>query len=155
MAQCDFLEWKNGWYCMKKDNWIDRSTVNNYCDSGLSYRDCPYYGSSSGGCYLTTACTEMQSLPDDCHELTVLRQFRDGYMKQQEQGPSDIDEYYQMAPLLVDIIDQRKDRETIYMKIYTDVIVPCVELIEAGQNQEAYDRYKAMVLDLKEQYYHA
>lgn len=33
---------------------------------------------NSSGCYLTSACVNAKGLPDDCEELTVLRNFRDG-----------------------------------------------------------------------------
>lgn len=35
----------------------------------------------SGGCFVTTACVKMLGLPDDCREMTVLRNFRDSLLK--------------------------------------------------------------------------
>lgn len=34
MAQCDFLTHKgwSGYYCLKKDDYLDNNTVNSYCD---------------------------------------------------------------------------------------------------------------------------
>ena len=78
------------YYCKCKNcAYIDpteRSGYKWYCESYGSYedpdkvRECRRYkesGSSSGGCYFTSACVEAQGLPDDCHELTALRKFRD------------------------------------------------------------------------------
>ena len=44
----------------------------------------------SGGCYLTTACVVAKNLPDDCEELTALRNFRDTYLRNHENGEEDI-----------------------------------------------------------------
>ena len=63
-----------------------RSGFMGWCTSYKEYVDpdsmswgCTRYeegtGTSSGGCYLTSACVESKNLPDNCHELTVLRQF--------------------------------------------------------------------------------
>lgn len=155
MAKCDFYADK-GWYdhyCLKKDEHINSSTYNTYCNT-YKYDQCPIYKqqSSSGGCYLTTACVDCRNLPDDCVELTVLRKFRDEYMMRQPEGPEDIKEYYEKAPQIVSEIDSRKDRKEIYENLYSDVIKPCVEMIECGKNEEAYEKYKRMVRELEKEY---
>lgn len=156
MAQCDFLDWKwsTSYYCMKKDDSVDKNTVDTYCDNSLNYRNCPIYNASSGssGCYLTTACVNTKHLPDDCRELIVLRKFRDGFMSQQSDGEADIQEYYKTAPKIVESINCQCNKDEIYGELYDTVIVPCVELIETGRNVEAYDRYKQMVLELEKKY---
>lgn len=40
-------------------------------------------------------------LPDDCHELTVLRAFRDGYMSAIPGGADDIKEYLYRQVILI------------------------------------------------------
>ena len=52
----------------------------------------------SGGCFLTTACTEAKGLPDNCRELETLRHFRDNYMMNVPEGKADIAHYYKTAP---------------------------------------------------------
>ena len=37
-------------------------------------------------CYITTACTEVMGLPDDCEALMTLRGFRDGWLREQDGG---------------------------------------------------------------------
>lgn len=61
---------------------------------------------SSNGCYLTTACVEYKGLSDSCKELTLLRNFRDNYMK--NNSSTDIDKYYQVAPRIVDILYKKR-----------------------------------------------
>ena len=109
-------------------------------------------GSSGGGCYLTTACVEARSLPDDCDELMTLREFRDGYMKEQPEGESDIKTYYRVAPKIVEAINAREDSKQIYNDLYENMIVPCVEMIKNGKLEEAYSLYKSKALELAEAY---
>ena len=154
MAWCDFYE-QRGWandYCLKKDDFIDSETAKNYCCYGG--KDCPIYenNSSSGGCYLTTACVRYKGLPDNCIELSTLRSFRDGYMSSFEQGKRDVEEYYKTAPEIVEKINNSGNAADIYKELYSDVITPCVDLIREGKNEEAYKKYKAMVKSLKDKY---
>ena len=63
--------------------------------------------SSSGtGCFLTTACCEYKGLPDDCHELTIMRKFRDEYLKSKQYGKEMIDAYYEPLKLWSGLINQ-------------------------------------------------
>ena len=83
---------------------------------------------SDDSCYITTACIRARRLPDDCEELTLLRQFRDSYMRTQPEGEKDIREYYRSAPALVERINAREDAAQIWSVIYEEMILPCVEL---------------------------
>ena len=155
MAKCDFHETR-GWgnsYCLKKDDYVSNDTYNNYCNT-YRYDDCPIYRQSSGssGCYLTTACVEHRGMADDCRELTVLRTFRDEYLMNIPGGKKDVCRYYHTAPGIVKAIESDSERETILESLYSEVIVPCVELIEAGEHKAAYERYKKMVTKLDERY---
>jgi len=157
--RCDFLDYRGGilsggYYCTKKGDYIDTHTKDMYCDNSLQYRECPIYrgGSSSGGCYLTSACVNNRGLADDCDELTTLRNFRDGYMKSQPGGEAEIKEYYDNAPKIVEKIDGLCNRKEIYDKIYDEVIVPCVKLIKNGDNEAAHDKYRGMVKELEAAY---
>ena len=155
MPKCDFCEirgWGGNEYCLKKDNYVDNSTYDDYCNT-YHFDNCPIYrGGSSGGCYLTTACVNTKNLPDDCMELTVLRSFRDGYLVNQPGGKGEVQEYYRTAPKIVEVIDRQNNRDEIYEDLYSNVIAPCVELIEQGNNAEAYDKYKKMVKDLEKKF---
>lgn len=119
-------------------------------------RGCRYYesggSSSSGGCYLTSACVRAKGLPDDCEELTVLRRFRDEYLRNQNGGAEDIEHYYAVAPQIVDAINARTDSKTIWMRVYDELVKPCVEMIHKNRLQEAYNHYKAYSLSLEQGY---
>lgn len=98
----------------------------------------------SGGCYLTTACSEYKGLTDDCYELTTLRKFRDSYMK--ENYKSDIDEYYKIAPSILEKVNYLNtgEKEVVYNNIYS-IVKNCCEFIDNNQYNKAYTEYKTMV----------
>ncbi len=103
---------------------------------------------SGGGCFLTTACVETLGLPDNCDELTTLRQFRDSYMLSFDEGKAEVEEYYARAPKIVEAISARPDAPTIYRRIYEEVVLPCVRLIKQGNLDLARATYKRALLQL-------
>ena len=111
-----------------------------------------YKGNDSGGCFLTSACTEARGMPDDCHELTVLRAFRDGYLRSQPEGEAEIAEYYAVAPRIVASIRSKADAVEAFDAIYRELVEPCVAMIERGENLEAHALYRSYVLRLKKHY---
>jgi hypothetical protein len=97
----------------------------------------------SGGCFLTTACVEAKGLPDDCHELTVLRDLRDE-MKKTEEGAALVKEYYEIAPRIVGRMTTEEAAA-----LYDALVEPCVSLIEAGKKEAAVAHYKNVVETLQ------
>lgn len=111
---------------------------------------CSHYGrksSGSSGCFLTTACCEYQGLPDNCHELTVMRDFRDNYLYKQPYGEEIIRTYYQDAPKIVKYLNEQKNRDAIYHSIYVK-IRSIVAAIEKQENDKATIMYMNMVYAL-------
>ena len=104
-------------------------------------------------CYITTAVCESQGKADDCYELTVLRNYRDGYLASQENGEEMIEEYYDLAPTIVKHINAMENSAQIYQEIYETYLQPCIRMIEEGRNSECADKYMAMVLEMKERYF--
>jgi len=104
------------------------------------------------GCFLTSACVEAMGLLDNCHELTVLRSFRDGYIRSQPEGDEEIKAYYLCAPVIVAQIRSCPDSEKAFKQIYYELVLPCVDLIETGKNYEAFVKYKNYTNALKEKY---
>jgi hypothetical protein len=99
--------------------------------------------SSSSGCFLTTACAEAAGLPDDCKELTVLRQFRDGFIAKLPDGPALIQHYYTVAPGIVARINTTPTKAEIFAGILADVR-KAIELIEKGEGNAALNLYRSM-----------
>ena len=102
-------------------------------------------------CFFTTACTQYQSLPDDCHELQTLRQFRDNYVKALANGQQLIQEYYENSPKILSKIYVSDSPTEELMNIFKQVRL-AVTYIEAGKNSEAFQVYKQMYLNLSEKY---
>lgn len=107
--------------------------------------------SSSGGCFLTRACVEAAGLPDGCHELTVLRQFRDGYLARLPHGPALIAEYYAIAPRIVARIQSSPQRGAALDAVLHDVR-HAVSSIESGQQESALAVYSAMFTRLQSEF---
>lgn len=157
--ECAYYYYESGYCCELKRRKegiasIDSDTVHRYC-WGYQYENCPRYKRrivSSGPCFLTSACVESKGLPDDCYELSILRAFRDGYMKSLPSGAEDIKEYYSCAPAIVAGIKSRHNSQEIFAQIYQELVAPCVELIEAGRNYEAYNKYKCYTRELQKTY---
>ena len=100
-------------------------------------------------CYLTTACMKhyMDEFDDNCYYLDILRWFRDNYVSLEDKK-----EYYNIAPKVVETINELENVNDVYNEIYYTVIQLCVRLIEYGRYDEAYQIYKANVLDLQNKY---
>ena len=107
---------------------------------------------NSGGCFLTTACTAARGLPDDCEELETLRWFRDNWLCQQPDGEAAIRHYYDIAPQIVERINDNYDASLIWDGLYYNMILPCVSLIKAGKYQETYALYQSNALELETRY---
>ena len=120
-----------------------------YPDDNCSHFE--HRDSGGTGCFLTSACCTYKGLPDDCKELTVLRKFRDAYLKRQDGGKLLINEYYTIAPLIVAQIDASKEKETIYAEIY-ETILKCIELYEIEEYEKILNLYIKMVKELKDKF---
>lgn len=115
------------------------------------------YESIAGGfkkklCYITTAVCEHQHKPDDCYELTALRDYRDNYLMNTEAGREIVEEYYNIAPGLVMMINMQNDADNIYQNIYEEYLTPCIKYIEEEKNEECRDLYMQMVRSLQKKY---
>lgn len=119
---------------------------------GLSTREQIQGGFKKGLCYITTAVCKSLDKPDDCYELTLLRDYRDRYMLESEDGMNTVKEYYNIAPTIVKRIDRLEDSAKIYEEIWETYLNPCVSLIEAGRKEECKVLYSDMVHKLEKKY---
>jgi len=102
-------------------------------------------------CFLTTAVCRWRGLPDDCEELTLLRRYRDTYLRNSETGVSAVEHYYEIAPSIATAINDDPDAKTIYHWIY-EVIHRCIDAIKREDYDSVFEQYKQMVLDLEARY---
>ncbi len=106
-------------------------------------------------CYITTAACESFGMADDCYELNLLREYRDGYLAQSPNGEELIEEYYDVAPSIVKHIGQREDSKQIYRGIWDEWIQPCIHMIETKQYEACKEHYIDMVKTLQKKFFHA
>ena len=160
--QCPFLQLNKGWFgptyhCekTKEDVLTGSALYDNYCNNyESSYTQCPHFGPKKSGsdCYITSACSEAKGLPDDCDELMTLRDFRDNWLAKELNGKEVIEEYYRIAPRIVEAIHADPLGREILQSLYDEMIVPCVRYIKSGENNNAYELYRRMTINLKEKY---
>lgn len=101
------------------------------------------------GCFITTAVCNSFAKPDDCYELQSFRAFRDGWLRVQPDGAALIDEYYRVAPPIVEEIDAQPDAPRIYQRIWEKYLQPCLHDIEQKKYLSCKNRYVAMVRSLE------
>lgn len=103
-------------------------------------------------CYITTAVCESLGKDADCYELRLLKNYRDQYLDQTEEGHEMVQDYYDIAPTIVKRMNRETDCELLYQMLYRQYIGPCIQKIEDGEYESCRELYREMVLDLKEKY---
>lgn len=151
---CDYLEIGGGIFteyrCKYSRQALDARTAQDICSTNR-YMDCADYKNASG-CFITTAVCLSLGKPDNCEELSVMRSFRDEWLRRQPDGEDLIADYYNTAPGIVERIDREPDRRNIYKAVYEDYILPCVKHAQAEDYAESKRIYISMVNTLKERY---
>ncbi len=102
-------------------------------------------------CFITTAVCAHEGKADDCKELTTLRAFRDGWFRKNG-GEALIQEYYDIAPTLVTLMDHCDASDNCYAEIRTRWLAPCLHALENGQEEQCRDTYIDMVQTLRQRY---
>ena len=72
-------------------------------------------------------------------------------MANKPRGAAELEEYYTTAPKIIEKINSNAIPHEVYETIL-DKVRKSVALIEEGKDEEAYEFYKACVLDLKDKY---
>lgn len=119
---------------------------------GLSSYEGIAGGFRKGLCFITEAVCEWQGKPDDCYELTVLRRYRDRYLMRSGEGQALVEEYYDTAPYLVQVLNMQPDVCEIYTKIYRRFLSPCIRCIEEKNYEGCKHIYVDMVRSLQKKY---
>ena len=91
-------------------------------------------------------------MPDDCYELTTLRHYRDHWLQAQPDGAELIQQYYEIAPMIVAQIELSPNKDEIYEHLYHHYIKGCVSLIEDGQYESCKELYIEMIHSLQKQF---
>lgn len=105
-----------------------------------------------GGCYITTATCLALSKSDDCFELSAIRHFRDNWLSKQKNGIEIINDYYRIAPMIVEKINKKNNNVKIYKEIWEVYLKLFFELIISENNEKAKVVYLRMVKNLSKEY---
>lgn len=103
------------------------------------------FGGGGHNCFITEAVTSSSGVGDNAEELQVLRAFRDNVMATTPQGNALIQEYYAIAPVVVDSIGQRPDGLQIFQSMKSQFIDPAVQAVKNGDNEGALRIYAQML----------
>lgn len=103
-------------------------------------------------CYITGAVCRTQGKGDDCYELTAFRRFRDQVMLRSDEGRALVEEYYRLAPAIVTTVRLCWDEKAVYDQVYRDYLLPCLGLLEAGDETGCRDKYVEMVRHMEKTY---
>jgi len=106
-------------------------------------------GGSAGGCFLTTAICRNSDKPDDCYELRVMRWLRDNVLAAQPGGKDEIQEYYEVAPMIISRLRDLGVARDVFNWLRTEHINPIIRLYEEHRFDECLERYRLMVRQLR------
>lgn len=142
------FSWKNA-DDYENDDENNNTTDYSRVESNNSPNPEPSEVEDRSGCYLTSACIAhyKDKFDDNCYELQALRWFRDTYVSK-----TDVKHYYEVAPIIVEEIENEKYGQLIFEKIYAGIIVPCVKDIKSKDYKSAYERYKKTILAFERKY---
>lgn len=103
-------------------------------------------------CYVTTAVCQNLNKGEDCEELRLIKEFRDGYLSSTEEGAALIEEYYDIAPTLVKRIAKDAEAQAKYVFLWNTYLAPCVAYIKAGRQEACKETYCEMMEELRKEY---
>lgn len=95
-------------------------------------------------CFITTACVKYFDLQDNCYELRTLRNFRDSHLLATSQGRKLVEQYYEIAPVLVKKLDLDGGRDKLYDQVFQRIQAAC-RAIEKNELENAKDIYTKAV----------
>ena len=104
--------------------------------------------SSGSFCFIATAVCDYLGKPDDCAELTTLRNYRDTWLRNQPEWQLVIADYYNKAPFIVSKLKLSDQYEDYCQMLWDDYIQQCLQLIEDGAYKQCQLLYQKMVKHL-------
>lgn len=116
------------------------------CKSCREARKKAQNNSSSSGsfCFISTVICEYFKMSDSCSELNTLRKFRDTWLRNQQDGPQLISQYYNSAPVLVSKLKLSPNFAQYCQYLWDNYLHPCLEYIQNQQYESCKVRYIEM-----------
>ena len=107
---------------------------------------------NSGCCFISTAIYANFGFDDDCSDLKLLRNYRDDYLLKTKEGQKIVDNYYLIAPIIVNQIEMFENKKEIYSDIYDQHLKNIVYLVNNNKLESASEKYEEMVKELITKY---
>ena len=104
------------------------------------------------GCHITSIICKGMGYPDDCHQLTQIRRFRDQYLKKQGHI-KEVQDYYKNSTFYASKIEQAAEKNPeLYLELYNEYIEPSVQAIEINKMEAAFQILNNYLNDIKSNY---
>ncbi|MDR1540395.1 MAG: hypothetical protein LBU32_20830 [Clostridiales bacterium] len=100
---------------------------------------------SKKNCFITSTVCGWMNKPDDCYELRVLRDYRDGWLAFQPGGRELIASYYAIGPAIVEKLEESPLYSQYCKDIWETCLKPCLRLIEESELEACKEKYIEMV----------
>lgn len=107
---------------------------------------------SSSFCFITTAACIALQQGDDCDTLTALRAFRDQHLRDSAEGQELVEEYYRVAPTIVEKLNALPNCREEYLQLWNKYIQPSCAAIQKTQWEQVKYTYVDMVMSLCERF---
>ncbi len=143
---------KTTYYCKAKRDYVKMDKE--VCPSTLITRgNYSRLGSyKPSGCYITTIMCEILGYSDDCEILTVMRAFRDEYLKLHAEYIPILLEYDQIGPKICEKIREDEDNYRLALEAMKYYLLPCASAYKSGNPLEALKIYQNMIQRLRIMY---
>lgn len=137
---------------LKEKERINSTRTGNYSSSSNYSSYSSSSSTSSSGCFITTAVCKTLEKEDDCDELIKFKEVRDSYIINQKNGEDLVEEYYRVAPMIIDRIEETFNSEEIYKYLWVKYLEKCYNFILKGEYKNMMKKYVEMVEYLKSEY---
>ena len=158
-CDCEYLDRKDeytNWFSGDtkykcKKCWEYKKLTDSVCSSFKEIKkDTGSYTPS--GCYITTIVCDILGYNDNCELLTLLRNFRDNTLKNNPTYLPLLIEYDIIGPTISKRIKKEKNNYIFALGLMNYFLLPCANLIKAGDIEGAIEAYTNMVNQLKDEF---
>lgn len=162
---------KGKYYCEKKSDWkyansTDADDCYSYCErwrkdmyisdemikTSEEYLKSNTQYKSLGLCYLTTMCSIILGMEDNCEELMMMRKLRKDYMQKNESCKEMLIKYDALGPSIAKKIYSLPERKEIAEELFTIFIKGCSKYVKCGKYEKAVVLYNEMMEGLYKKY---
>ncbi len=142
-------DWWGDYYCNYRQKYI--SSNNKACEN---YTKKPDQGYRRAGCFITTIVCKLLGMPDDCEVLTALRDFRENYLKNTEEGKNLLIVYDVKGPIISDCLNNEEPdlAKKIANEIFEIYLEPCVSAFKEKEYSKAIKTYIKLFIRLEYRY---